>query len=76
VIFAYYYLMNRVGLIDTNEKTTEIFMIQRQFFQSLYLVCQSVAVHLEDAVNLLESISMEQGLLGEERDAVESDHKS
>ena len=76
VIFAFYYLMNRVGLIDTNEKTTEIFMIQRQFFQSLYLVCQSVAVHLEDAVKLLESISMEQGLTGEERDAVESDHKS
>ena len=76
VIFAYYYLMNRVGLIDTDEKTNEIFMIQRQFFQSLYLVCQSVAVHLEDAIKILEPILTEPSLMGEERDAVESDHKS
>ncbi len=54
VIFAYYYLMNRVGLIDTQEKTIEIFRIQHEFFQNLNAVYQSVSVHLENAAEQLE----------------------
>ncbi|GAB6087285.1 motility associated factor glycosyltransferase family protein [Alkaliphilus crotonatoxidans] len=49
VIFIYYHLMNRQGLLDTPEKITEIFGIQHDFFQHLNVVCQSVSVHLEDA---------------------------
>jgi Uncharacterized protein conserved in bacteria len=56
VIFAYYYLMNRLGLIDTQEKMKEIFRIQHDFFLNLNLVYQSVAVHLENAEKSLEDI--------------------
>jgi len=56
VIFIYFYLMNRVGLIDTLEKITEIFQIQHDFFYHLNVVCQSVAVHLEDAIGPLEDL--------------------
>ncbi|MFZ7103240.1 MAG: motility associated factor glycosyltransferase family protein [Peptococcaceae bacterium] len=56
IIFIYFYLMNRLGLIDTPQKITEIFEIQHDFFQHLNIVCQSVAVHLEDAVKPLEDI--------------------
>lgn len=59
VIFAYYYLMNRLGLIDTPEKTTEIFRIQHDFFHNLNVVCQSVSVHLENAAERLENTLME-----------------
>jgi phosphoribosyl-ATP pyrophosphohydrolase len=48
--------MNRVGLIDTLEKITEIFQIQHDFFYHLNVVCQSVAVHLEDAIGPLEDL--------------------
>lgn len=54
VIFAYYYLMNRLGLINTPEKITEIFRIQHEFFHCLNIVCQSVSIHFENAVELLE----------------------
>ena len=54
VIFAYYYLMNRIGLIDTPEKMTEIFQIQHDFFHHLNIICQSVSIHLENALELLE----------------------
>jgi hypothetical protein len=56
IIFVYFYLMNRVGLIDTPEKITEIFHIQHDFFAHLNVVCQSVAVHLEDALAQLEDV--------------------
>ncbi len=54
VIFTYFYLMNRLGFIDTPEKITEIFRIQHDFFHHLNLVCQSVAIHLENTAELLE----------------------
>jgi len=56
IIFAYYYLMNQLGLIDTPEKTVEIFRIQHNFFQNLCDVYQSVAVHLENGAEKLEWI--------------------
>jgi hypothetical protein len=59
VIFVYFYLMNRLGLIDTPEKITEIFQIQHDFFHHLNIVCQSVAVHLENAIEPLEDVLQE-----------------
>ena len=55
VIFAFYYLMNRLGMIDTPEKSKEIFRIQHDFFHHLNLICESVSVHLEDAACFLEN---------------------
>jgi hypothetical protein len=59
VIFVYFYLMNRVGLIDTPEKIIEIFSIQHDFFHHLNMVCQSVSVHLENAIEPLENLLKE-----------------
>ncbi|WP_028306342.1 motility associated factor glycosyltransferase family protein [Desulfitibacter alkalitolerans] len=56
VIFVYFYLMNRLGLIDTSDKITEIFRIQHDFFHHLNIVCQSVSVHLEDAIETLKGV--------------------
>ncbi|KJS22160.1 MAG: hypothetical protein VR72_07340 [Clostridiaceae bacterium BRH_c20a] len=56
IIFVYYYLMNRLGLIDTPEKITTIFEIQHDFFHHLNIVCQSLAIHLEEAIKPLEDI--------------------
>lgn len=56
VIFGYYYLMNRLGFLDTPEKITEIFGIQHDFFHHLNVVCQSVSVHLEDALVFLREL--------------------
>jgi len=56
VIFVYFYLMNRLGIVDTPEKITEIFEIQHDFFHNLNIVCQSVSVHLEDAIEPLENL--------------------
>lgn len=54
-ILANYYLMNRLGIINTKEKTTEIFRIQYNFFSYLNDVFQSVSVHMENAVEDLKS---------------------
>ena len=53
IVFVFYYLMDRLGVINTSEKITKIFSIQHRFFRSLNIICQSVFVHLEDAVNFL-----------------------
>lgn len=53
LFFIYYYLMNRLGAIDTPEKVTEIFKIRYNIFQYLNIVIQSVSIHLEDAVESL-----------------------
>ena len=59
VIFAYYYLMNRMGMIDTPEKITEIFKIQYNFFSHLNVTYQSVSVHLENAAESLNNLLAE-----------------
>jgi len=59
VIFAYYYFMNHLGLINTPEKMIENFRIQHDFFLSLNVVCQSVSVHLENALEPLEDALMD-----------------
>lgn len=59
VIFVYFYLMNRIGLIDTSEKIIEIFEIQHSFFHHLSIVCQSVSIHLEDALKTSKELLKE-----------------
>ncbi len=54
VLFSGYYLINRLGPIDSPEKVSEIFKIQYNFFSQLNAVCQSVSVHLENSVDLLQ----------------------
>ena len=56
IIFAYFYLINRLGTIDTPEKITEIFKIQYNFFNHLNVICQSVSIHLENAVESLADV--------------------
>ncbi|WDV47439.1 DUF115 domain-containing protein [Clostridiaceae bacterium M8S5] len=56
IIFVFYYLMNSLGLIDTQDKIIEIFKIQRDFFNHLNIVFQSIAVHLEDAIKPLKDL--------------------
>lgn len=56
IVFAFYYLMDRLGLIDTPEKITKIFRIQYRFFRSLNIICQSVSVHFENAITQLNDI--------------------
>jgi hypothetical protein len=56
IIFVFFYLMDCLGQIDTPKKITEIFLIQYDFFHNLNVVCQSVSIHLEDAVELLEDV--------------------
>ena len=52
--FVYYYLLNRLGAIDTPEKVTENFKIQYNTFQYLNIVNQSLGIHLENAVESLQ----------------------
>ncbi|MDF3003181.1 MAG: hypothetical protein K0Q48_3300 [Bacillota bacterium] len=59
VVFSSYYQMNHLGFIDTGEKMIEIFGIHHDFFQNLFVVCQSVAVHFEDARESLKKIEEE-----------------
>lgn len=56
IIFVYYYLMNRLGFVDTPEKITEIFHIQHDFFNHLNIVCQTVSIHLENSIEALEDV--------------------
>ena len=56
-IFADYYLINRLGRIDTPGKISEVFKIQYDLFCHLNVICQSVFVHLENALESLNKIS-------------------
>jgi len=55
LFFIYYYLMNRLGPIDTIGKITENFKIQYNIFQYMNIVNQSLCIHLEDAVASLQA---------------------
>lgn len=59
VVFVYYYLMNRLGLIDTPEKIVEIFELQHGFFHNINIVSQSVSVHLENVIKPLKKLYIE-----------------
>jgi Uncharacterized protein conserved in bacteria len=54
---VYFYLMNRLGKIDTPEKITEMLRIQQSFLNDLSAIGQSVSVHMENAERNLRSLS-------------------
>lgn len=56
VIFVYFYLLNSIGVIDSPDKIAKVFEIQHSFFYHLNVVCQSLSVYLEDAIEVLESL--------------------
>ena len=56
VIFVFFYLMNRLGTIDTSEEITEAFKTQYNFFCHLNVISQSVSVHLENAAESLKDV--------------------
>jgi hypothetical protein len=56
IIFIYFYMINRLGVIDSPEKITEIFKIHHNFFGHLNSISQSVSVHLDNAADFLYSI--------------------
>jgi Uncharacterized protein conserved in bacteria len=62
---AYFHLLDRLGPIDTPEKTAQAFDIQRQFFRDLRAVSQSLSVTLEDAAESLKALSEELQEKGE-----------
>ncbi len=59
VIFVFFYLMNRVGFIDSPEKISEIFEVQHSFFHHINIIAQSVSVHLEAAEGSLQELLKE-----------------
>ena len=59
VICAYFYLFNRLGAIDTQEKRAQAFDLHRQFFRDLRVISQSLAVTWEEAAQSLRSFSEE-----------------
>lgn len=65
LLFAYYYQINRLGSLDWSEANGEIFKIHFNFFSHLNVICQSVAVHMENAVEqlnrLLEDLNDSEG---------------
>lgn len=56
LICAYFYLLNHLGAIDTQEKRVRTFDIQRQFFRDLQVVSQSLSVTLEEALDPLQAL--------------------
>lgn len=56
LIFAYFHLLDRLETIDTPEKRTRVFDIQRQFFRDLLAVSQSLAVSLEEGTQSLKDL--------------------
>lgn len=56
---AYFYLFNRFGAIDTQEKRAQVFDIHRQFFRDLRIISQSLAVSLEEAAQSMKTVSEE-----------------
>lgn len=59
MLCAYFYLVGRLGAIDTQEKRTQIFELHRQFFRDLRVIGQSLAVTFEEAVQSLTDVREE-----------------
>jgi len=57
LLCAYFYLFDRVGAIDSQDKRAQIFDLHRQFFRDLRVVSQSLAVSLEEAAGSLTVVS-------------------
>lgn len=59
LLYAYFYLFNTLGSIDTQEKRAHIFDLHRQLFRDLRVVSQSLAVTLEEAAQSLKAARAE-----------------
>lgn len=59
LICAYFYLINRLGVIDTQEKRAQAFDIQRQLYRDMRSVSQSLSVTLEEGSDSLKALSEE-----------------
>ena len=58
-IFADYYMINRLGTIDTQEKISEVFRVQYNLFCHLNIISQSVSIHFENASEELRGLLSE-----------------
>lgn len=56
VVFANYYMINRLKMIDTPEKIGEVFKIHYNFLCQLNVVCQSISIHMENAAEMLKNV--------------------
>lgn len=59
LICAYFFLINRLGVIDTQEKRAQAFDIQRQLYRDLRTVSQSISVTLDEGSKSLKALSKE-----------------
>lgn len=59
LLCAYFYLFNRLGVIDTKLKRAQIFDLHKQFFCDLRAVTQSLAVTFEEAAPALKAVREE-----------------
>lgn len=57
LIFANYYMINRLKMIDTPDKIADVFKIHCNFFCQISAACQSVAIHFENAASLLDNLA-------------------
>jgi len=55
VLLAGFHKMNRLGLINSPERIKEVFKIYDELFVNLNLVCQSVSINFEMAIDQLKS---------------------
>jgi len=62
---TYFHLLDRMGTIDTPEKTAQAFSIQSQFYHDLRVVSQSLSVTMEEAVETLKTFLEELRKEGE-----------
>ena len=58
VIFVYYYLMNKLGIIDSKEKQKK-YLSCSMIFYHLGVVCQSVLVSFENVAEILDGIYLD-----------------
>lgn len=57
---AYFYLINRLGEIDSQGKREQVFDLHRQFFHDLRVICQSLSVAFEEAARSPEAVPEEK----------------
>ncbi len=62
---AYFHLLDRLGAIDTLEKTAQAFGVQSQFYHDLRVVSQSLSVTFEEAAESLKTLLEELDKKGE-----------
>nr|WP_319488717.1 6-hydroxymethylpterin diphosphokinase MptE-like protein [uncultured Caproiciproducens sp.] len=62
---AYFHQLDRLGAIDTLEKTAQAFGVQSQFYHDLRVVSQSLSVTFEEAADTLKTLLEELRKKGE-----------